>query len=171
MRTPQASIAVHDALVCLESPGAETLLEGGFAVLALAGYNPPLVDLLAAEDADLAEFPAALFPCGGALEIPDYGKLVVLTLRGATLVTYPQPVQRTPDGIAYRTTFLWPPPSRSTARAGGAGQRALGRRVQVRDGVSALITEVFGEPYAGPPYFRLPAGQRVAHRDLALSLF
>ncbi|HET7771593.1 MAG TPA: hypothetical protein VFN74_22665 [Chloroflexota bacterium] len=167
-----ASVAVQDAVACLETPGSAALLEGGFAVLALAGFNPTLVDLLSASDADLAEFPAALFPTDGVLDVPDYGKLVVLTLRGATMVTYPQPVQRTPEGIAYRTTFLWPAPSKGAgAGAGGGEQRALGRRVQVRDGVSTLLTEPFGEPYGGAAYSRLPAGQRTAHRDLALALF
>jgi hypothetical protein len=166
-----ASVAVLDGLACLATPGTSELMEGGFAVLALAGYNPPLVDLLAAQDVDLAEFPAALFPTEGALDLPDYGKLVVLTLRGATLVTYPQPLQHTPEGIAYRTTFLWPPPTRSAGPESKGGQRALGRRVQVRDGVSVLLTEALGEPYAGPAYYRLPGGQRTAHRDLALALF
>ena len=167
-----ASVPVLDGLVCIDASTDRALLEGGFGVLALAGYNPPIVDLRAAEDADLAEYPAALFPCDGALDLPDYGKLVVLTLRGATLVTYPRPVQRTPDGIAYRTTFLWPAPSApGKPGVGRGGERMIGRRVQVRDGVSTLLTEPFGEPYAGPPYFRLPAGQRVAHRDLALALF
>ena len=167
-----ASVAVEDAVACVETPGSAALLEGGFAVLALAGYNPMLVDLLGASDTDLAEFPAALFPTNGVLDVPDYGKLVVLTLRGATLVTYPQPVQRTPEGIPYRTTFLWPGSSKKARnRVSGGGQRMLGRRVQVRDGVSTLLTEPFGEPYVGTVYLRLPAGQRTAPRDLALALF
>jgi hypothetical protein len=167
-----ASIAIQDGLACIETTADALLFEGGFGVLALAGYNTPVVSLADADDAALAEYPAALFPCDGTLDLADYGKLVVLTLRGATLVTYPRPVQRTRDGTPYRTAFLWPVPATADSRVRpGNGERALGRRVQVRDGISTLLGEPFGEPYASSAYFRLPAGQRVAHRDLALSLF
>lgn len=166
-----ASVGVQDGLACLDSGGVETLLEGGLAVLALAGYNPALVDLQRATEEELAEFPAALYPCDGRLDLAEYGKLVVLTLRGADLVTYPEPVRCTRDGLAYRTTFLWPVIPATEKVTGRAGQRALGRRVQVRDGVSTLLAEPLGEPYAGPAYYRLPAGQRTAHRDLVVSLF
>lgn len=167
-----ASVTVLDGLACIQTPVDRLLLEGGFGVLAVAGYNPPIVDLAEADDAALAEYLAALYACNGELDLDDYGKLVVLTLRGATLVTYPRPVERTTDGVPYRTSFLWPSPARPPAAVPTRdGQRALGRRVQVRDGVSTLLAEPLGEPYAGADYYRLPEGQRAAHRDLVLSLF
>jgi hypothetical protein len=128
-----------------------------------------VLDLGAVTDADLADFPAAVFPSQGVLDLDDYGKLVVLTLRGATLVTYPEPVRRMPDGTPFRTAFLWPQPS-SSARGATGGERQIGHRAQVRDGVSTLLYEPLGEPYGGPAYYRLPAAQRHAYRDLVLSL-
>ncbi|HEU5317291.1 MAG TPA: hypothetical protein VFX49_14370 [Chloroflexota bacterium] len=166
-----SSVEVRDALALLEYPayGFWPDLEGGFGVLVCAGYNPTLVDLAVASDADLAEFPAAIFPSRGYLDLDTYGKLVVLTLRGATLVTYPEPVRRQVDGTPFRTTFLWPPTARPASRGRGT-EAEVGRRFQVRDGVSTILHQPLGEPHCGPAYWRLPAGQRRAHRQLVLSL-
>ena len=118
-----ASVEVRDPLAYLEYPLYARVLPddprpagGGpfaerFGLLALlhsCGYNPTLVDLAAATDAELTEFPAAVFPCRGALRLDDYGKLVVFTLRGGALTTFPAPAMRELDGTAINTRFLWP---------------------------------------------------------------
>lgn len=114
---------------------------GLHALLLTCGYNPSVVDLQHAPDAELLEYPAAVFPSLGYLAVEDYGKLVVFTLRGGSLVTFPEPATRQADGTPLNTQFLWPhrgddvPP---LTAAGGAlgrlwrpwrpwGQRLLGR--------------------------------------------
>src|SRR5207247_8367697 len=54
------------------------------------------------------EYRAAIFPSRGYLDLESYGKLVVFTLRGGSLVTLPQPPTRQTDGTPFRSTFLWP---------------------------------------------------------------
>jgi hypothetical protein len=94
--------------------------DAGFhALLLTAGYNPVFVDLETADDALLAGYPAAVFPSRGYLDLGSFGKLVVFTLRGGTLVTFPEPVSRDQDGAPLRTAFLWPLPP--------VGRHALGR--------------------------------------------
>jgi hypothetical protein len=156
-------------------------IDGAFGALAAAGYNPTVFDLRAADDPDLTEYAAAVFPCGGRMDLQNYGKLVVYALRGGSLVTFPRPVTADPDGAPYRTDFLWP--KRVEAPLDGARAQAprqvpkqhspqsqVGYRVQVREGTSALVGADFGEPFASEVYFRLPAEQRLAIRRLVLAL-
>lgn len=167
-----ASVEVRDPLAYVDyAPSRDdATLHGAFGVLATSGYNPTLVDLEAIDDEAIAALPAALFPCGGEMDVEHYGKLVVHTLHGGTLVTYPRPVSAQLGGAPVRTSFLWPHREAQPARARGAEQQ-LGSTVQVRDGTSTLLSIPFGEPYSSDAYFRLPASQRVAHRRLLLSLF
>ena len=175
-----ASVEVRDLLGYLDYRPYHDIdtLHGAFGVLATSGYNPTLVDLNTVKDSEIGALPAALFPCGGELDVEHYGKLVVHTLHGGTLVTYPQPVRAQHGGYPLRTTYLWPHRPR-VAESGwrtriGLSRRAereLGSTVQVRDGTSTLLTTLLGEPYATDAYYRLPAAQRLAHRQLVVSLF
>jgi hypothetical protein len=152
---------------------------GLHAALLTAGYNCPFVDLEAASDETLAEFPAAIFPSRGWLTLDEYGKLVVFTLRGGTLVTFPEPVTRQPDGTSFKTTFLWPhrpPQPRWTDelfRRYDAGGPAAGSiaRAQVRDGTSTLIGTAPGEAYPSRRYPGIRPAARLALRRLVVSLF
>ena len=94
-------------------PGGDRF--GLLALLLTCGYNPTVLDLGAIGDAELTEFPVAVFPSRGILRLDDYGKLVVFTLRGGALVTFPEPATREVDGTPLNTRFLWPhrpaPPS------------------------------------------------------------
>ena len=94
-------------------PGGDRF--GLLALLLSCGYNPTVLDLGAIGDAELTEFPVAVFPSRGILRLDDYGKLVVFTLRGGALVTFPEPATREVDGTPLNTRFLWPhrpaPPS------------------------------------------------------------
>jgi hypothetical protein len=151
---------------------------GLHAALLTAGYNCPFIDLEAATDDALAEFQGAVFPSRGWLPLNEYGKLVVFTLRGGALVTFPEPVTRQPDGTPFKTTFLWPHPRRPSRptvwtdwilarrEAGGASYRA-----QVRDGTSSVIATTLGEDYLGPGYAALRPVARFALRRFAVSLF
>ncbi|HEX2185299.1 MAG TPA: beta-galactosidase [Chloroflexota bacterium] len=140
-----ASVEAHDAIAYLDyqrysrytpedflSPGAvpapvadpfaraaKRARLGLHALLLTCGYNPPLVELQAVTDEQLGEYPAAVFPALDYIDLDDYGKLVVFTLRGGSLVTFPQPATRQPDGSPLNTRFLWPHPVRR--------RRSLGR--------------------------------------------
>ncbi|HEX2325649.1 MAG TPA: hypothetical protein VHQ00_09630, partial [Chloroflexota bacterium] len=124
-------------------PDAET---GGdrFGLLALllsCGYNPTVLDLSTIGDSALAELPVAVFPSRDFLRLDDYGKLVVFTLRGGALVTFPQPATREVDGTPLNTRFLWPhrpvPPSfGSTLRAALRVPFGSGLRPALRDPLS-----------------------------------
>ncbi|MBI3972231.1 MAG: beta-galactosidase [Chloroflexi bacterium] len=128
-----ASVEVHDPIAYLDYqpytrltpvdhlhlPGARALpdplryfagrgLAGLHAVLLTAGYNPIVVDLVSATEESLADYLVAIFPSRGYLDLENYGKLVVFTLRGGHLVTFPEPVTRQQDGTPFRTAFLWP---------------------------------------------------------------
>lgn len=108
---PSANGRVASADAAGAAPEATWLpwLGLGFLALMLAtGYNPTVVDLESITDEELAEFPAAVFPSAGYLDLDSYGKLVVFTLRGGHLVTFPEPVTCEPDGAPFRSTFLWP---------------------------------------------------------------
>jgi hypothetical protein len=101
---------------------------GLYAVLLTAGFNPTCVDLEAIEDDDLAEFAAAIFPSRGYLDLNSYGKLVVFTIRGGTLLTLPEPVTRQPDGTSFKSDFLWPvAPETVRPLGGGRLARSLSR--------------------------------------------
>jgi hypothetical protein len=176
-----ASAEVRDSLAYLDYAPfhrPNDPLQGVHAVLATAGYNPTLLDLRTVADDEVSQFPAGIFPSRGAMEVEDYGKLVVFTLRGGTLVTFPEPVRRQPNGAPFKSTFLWPrnpEPARRTWRDALPWSKKpaqeVGYSAQVRDGISTLLTTVVGEPYTSDAYARLPAAQRVAHRDLVTSLF
>jgi hypothetical protein len=188
-----SSVEVKDALAFLDYAPYQRLNEGrvagAFGALVCAGYNPTLMDLELATDESLSEFPAALLPCGGFMDVPNYGKLVVLTLRGATFVTLPEPVSRQIDGSPLKTTFLWPQQVPATHRSAGStragemletptassmkgeGAMEVGRMAQVRDGTSTLLTVDVGQPYASDAYYRLPSSQREAIRLVLVSLF
>ncbi len=175
-----ASVEVRDTLALIDyspspdAPPGEPALEGGFGAVAVAGYNPAVFELRAASDSDLTEYAATLFPSYGRMDLENYGKLVVYALRGGSLVTYPQPVTAGPDGVRYRTSFLWPrvvqaPPGGAT-RTPSERASQVGYRVQVREGTSTLATVDFGLPFSTDVYFRLPPAQRLAIRELVLSL-
>ena len=51
---------------------------------------------------------AAIFPARRWIDLERYGRLVVHTLRGGNLITFPAPPRRQRDGMAFRSTFLWP---------------------------------------------------------------
>jgi len=101
-------VARADASAALEATWSPWTGLGFLALMLTAGYNPTVLDLEAVADEELAEFPAAVFPSAGYLDLDSYGKLVVFTLRGGHLVTFPEPVTCEPDGAPFRSTFLWP---------------------------------------------------------------
>ncbi len=124
-----ASVEVHDSIAWLDYQpytrfGPEDFLPGGLpdphrsftrraldgfhALLLTCGYNPVRFDLQSVDESALAGYHAAVFPSRGYLDLESYGKLVVFTLRGGSLVTLPQPPAREPDGTPFRSTFLWP---------------------------------------------------------------
>jgi hypothetical protein len=84
---------------------------GLHALLLTCGYNPTVLDLEAVDDLDLAQFPVAVFPSLGYLGVDAYGKLVVFTLHGGSLITLPEPAVREVDGTPLNTRFLWPHPA------------------------------------------------------------
>ncbi len=174
-----ASVEVRDALAYLDYPPYSRLVPDDFpaprgrwpgspppavprdrraryglhALLLTCGYNPSIVDLQDVPDAELAEFPAAVFPSLGYLAVEDYGKLVVFTLRGGTLVTLPQPATRQPDGTSLNTRFLWPHQADDVEfLAPGVGDVPSVRRWAGR-----LLGHVIGRARAGgaPPGSRL----------------
>lgn len=108
--------ALADGLIDQAPYTAFEALSALHAVLLTLGYNPPFLDLEAATDHALADFAAAVFPSRGYLDLENYGKLVVFTLRGGTLVTFPEPVTRQKDGTPLKTAFLWPHAPSKTRR-------------------------------------------------------
>jgi hypothetical protein len=101
---------------CLPVPGlieplryfASFSLSGLRAVLSTAGYNAPFVDLQSAGDDTLRAFRAAVFPSRGYLDADSYERLEAFALGGGHLITFPEPVTRTPDGAVLDTRRLWP---------------------------------------------------------------
>jgi hypothetical protein len=176
-----ASVEVRDAIAYLDyppyarpSPEDRRLLErasadpggprmGLLALLLTCGYNPAVLDLEGVTEAELADFPAAVFPAGGYLRLDDYGKLVVFTLRGGALLTFPEPPTRETDGTPINTRFLWPHRTGTPSLGGGLGG-GLGRllpaamRPALRDARSGETLPAGGTvrtfPEAGRPFVR-----------------
>lgn len=80
-----------------------------FMAVRLAGFQVTVSDVdRFGSGPDGEETVAAIFPARRWIDLERYGRLVVHTLRGGNLITFPAPPRRQRDGMAFRSTFLWP---------------------------------------------------------------
>jgi hypothetical protein len=132
------------------APGTNGLGAGLFTLLRDCGYFPVPLNLSTVEEETLAEYPTAVLPSRGALDLGDYGSLVVYVLKGGTLITFPEPPTRQPNGAAFRSTFLWPHlPGVAPRTRGSVGSSPLLRRLLGRVGRASehsILSEADGLP-------------------------
>jgi beta-galactosidase GanA len=81
---------------------------GFHALLQMAGYNVPFVDLERISADQLTEYRATILASLGYLGRDQYHKLEDYVRHGGNLVTYPEPVVRRSDGEPLNTGRLWP---------------------------------------------------------------
>lgn len=80
-----------------------------FMAMRLAGFQVSVRDIERfGSGLDGEESVATFFPARRWIDLERYGRLVVHTLRGGNLITFPAPPRRQRDGTAFRSTFLWP---------------------------------------------------------------
>ena len=80
-----------------------------FTAMRLAGFQVKVSDVdRFGSEPDGEENVAAVFSARRWIDLERYGRLVVHTLRGGNLITFPAPPRRQRDGMAFRSTFLWP---------------------------------------------------------------
>jgi hypothetical protein len=168
----------YESIAWLEgAPGASDLGAGLLALLRDCGYYPVPLDLSTVDEETLAEYPTAVLPSRGALDLDDYGSLVVYVLRGGSLITFPEPPTRQPNGAAFRSTFLWPhlpgvpPRPRGSAGVVRLLQRLFGRQreqpvLSEADGYAVPITGSVAEfPSADQPFVRYGTGYSQPQRS------
>ena len=140
------------------------VFDGFYALLLTCGYNPSVRDLRALDDEALDDTPLAIFPSPGALDLDNYGKLVIYTLRGGHLLTLGAVPQHEPDGTPFRSGFLWPHRSghiRRLDRQGVVSRLGWGRPTEVSSASGATIpaeSMLATFPDAGGEYLRYGTG-------------
>jgi hypothetical protein len=178
---PRARLTSADRSVAGQSRADEQAraeaLAGFLAVLLTCGYNPTPLDLERVTEETLADVPAAVFPSRGFIDLESYGKLVVFTLRGGSLVTLAAPPARQADGTPFRSTFLWPhAPARAATsqrtsllgrllRRARASTTPQGSPLDRPDGGTLPGDDVLAEfPDAEQPFVRYGTGYRQPKR-------